>query len=180
MAQYRSSGSPTIRAAPTNRNAGLPKCPATRLPGIGRKTRAWCSIGYSSSRSLYVAHLIAHNGNEQVGDAGRAHVAQVGELFGHLLTIHSIEQQDAAAEHLALVYRPQRPCCGEPLGIHRNFQVARFQFFHAATEYNFSAIYEHHISENVLDFFHLMGGHDDRAVAIEVVVQQGIVELLTK
>ncbi len=34
------------------------------------------------------------------------------------------------------------------------------------------------IGKDVLDLFHLMRGHDDRAAAIEVVVQQRIVELL--
>ena len=42
-----------------------------------------------------------------------------------------IEQQDAAAEHLALVNRPERPCCGDMLGMHDHFQIAagRREFF---------------------------------------------------
>ena len=78
---------------------------------------------------LAAAPLIAQHGNEQVGDARRAHVAKRGEL----LAIDAIEQQDAAAEHLALVNRLERPCCGDLLGMHHHFQIARLEFFHAAT-----------------------------------------------
>src|SRR5882672_4013501 len=129
---------------------------------------------YSSGRSLCLAGLIAHHGNEQVGNAGRAHVAKRGEL----LTIDSIEQQDAATEHLALVHRLEPPCRGYLLGMHHHFQIARLQLFHAAIEYDAAAVDEHDIREDVLDLFHLMCGHHDSAAAIEVVVQQGIVELL--
>src|SRR6267143_6621230 len=90
---------------------------------------------YSSGRSLCLAGLMAHHGNEQVGDAGRAHVAKRGEL----LTIDSIEQQDVAAEHLALVHRLERPCRGCPLRMHHHFQVARLHLFHAAIEYDAAA-----------------------------------------
>ena len=92
----------------------------------------------------------------------------------------TIEQQDAAAEHLALVDRLERPCRRDLLGMHHHFHVARLQFFHAAIEYDAAAIDEHHIGEDVLDLFHLMRRHHDGAVAIEVVVEQGIVELLAK
>src|SRR6266436_10155689 len=52
---------------------------------------------YSSSPSLGRAALIAEHRNKQVGDARRAHVAKRGEL----LAFDTIEQQDAAPEHLA-------------------------------------------------------------------------------
>src|SRR6267142_1167678 len=129
---------------------------------------------YSSSSSLGRAALIAEHGNKQVGDAWRSHVAKRGEL----LAFDTIEQQDAPAEHLALVNRFQRPCCGDLLGIHHHFQIARLEFLHAAIEYDAAAVDEHDIGEDVLDLFHLMCGHDDGAAAIEVVVQQRIVELL--
>ena len=45
-------------------------------------------------------------------------------------------------------------------------------------EYDAAAVDEHEIGEDVLDLFDLMCGHDDGAAAIEVVVQQRIVELL--
>jgi hypothetical protein len=50
---------------------------------------------------LLLGGTIPHHGNEQVGDAGRAHVAKCGDV----LTIDAIEQQDAATEQLALVNR---------------------------------------------------------------------------
>ena len=62
--------------------------------------------------------------------------------------------------------------------MHHHFQIARLEFFHAAAEYDAAAIDEHDIRENVMDLFHLMCRHDNGAAAIEVVVQQGIVELL--
>ena len=37
---------------------------------------------------------------------------------------------------------------------------------------------EHHVREHMLDLVHLMGRDQDRASLVEVVVQQGIVELL--
>src|SRR6266849_7194367 len=131
---------------------------------------------YSSSPSLDRAALIAEHGNKQVGDARRSHVAKRGEL----LAFDTIEQQDAAPEHLAFVNRLQGPCCGDLLGIHHHFQIARLEFFHAAIEYDATAVNEHDIGEDVLDLFHLMCGYHDSAAAIEVVVQQRIVELLAK
>src|SRR6266852_9065185 len=62
--------------------------------------------------------------------------------------------------------------------MHHHFQVSRLQLFHAAIEYDAAAVDEHDIGEDVLDLFYLMCRHDDGAAAIEVVVQQGIVELL--
>ena len=93
-------------------------------------------------------------------------------------SIEPIEQQDAATEHLALVNRLERPRCGELLGIHHHFQIARLEFLHAAIEHDAAAVDEHDIGEDVLDLFDLMGRHHDGAAAIEVVVQQRIVELL--
>src|SRR5204863_3698335 len=129
---------------------------------------------YSSSPSLGRAALIAEHVNKQVGDARRSHVAKRGEL----LAFDTIEQQDAAPEHLAFVNRLQRPCCGDLLGIHHYFQIARLEFFHAAIEYDAAAVNEHDIGQDVLNLFHLMGGHHDGAASIEVVVQQRVVELL--
>src|SRR6202158_1511449 len=129
---------------------------------------------YSSSPSLGRAALIAEHGNKQVGDARRSHVAKRGEL----MAFDTIEQQDSAPEHLALVNRLQRPCCGDLLGIHHHFQIARLEFFHAAIEYNAAAVDEHDIRQDVLNLFHLMGGHHDSAAAIEVGIQHRIVELL--
>src|SRR2546430_9043063 len=57
-----------------------------------------CSSDLSSSPSLGRAALIAEHGNKQVGDARRSHVAKRGEL----LAFDTIEQQDAAPEHLEI------------------------------------------------------------------------------
>ncbi len=76
------------------------------------------------------------------------------------------------------MHRLERPRRGDLLGIHHHFQIARLEFFHAAIEDDAAAVDEHEIGEDVLDLFHLMGRHDDGAAAIEVVVQQRIVELL--
>src|SRR5271157_884071 len=127
-----------------------------------------CSLWRSLCRPLCLSGLIAHDGNEHVGDVGRAHVAQRGEL----LPIDMIEQQDAAAEHPALVNRLERPCGGHLLGMHHHFQIARLEFFHAASEYDATAMDKHQIGEDILDLFDLMGRHHDSAAAIEVVVQQ--------
>src|SRR5881394_3053654 len=131
-------------------------------------------MDYSSSPSLGRAALIADHGNKQVGDARRSHVAKGGKL----LAFDTIEQQDAAPEHLAFMNRLQHPRCGDLLGIHHYFQIARLEFFHTAIEYDAAAVNEHDIGQDVLNLFHLMGGHNDRAASIEVVIQQRIVELL--
>src|SRR5712692_8393098 len=129
---------------------------------------------YSSSPSLGRAALIAEHGNKQVGDARRSHVAKRGEL----LAFDTIEQQDAAPEHLAFVNRLEDPCRAELFGMHHQFRIARLEFFHAAIEYDAAAVNEHDVGQDVLNFFHLMGGYHDGAASIEVVIQQRIVELL--
>src|SRR5438045_5251443 len=126
------------------------------------------------SCSMCLARLIAHHGNEQIGNAGPAYLAKWREL----LTIDTTEQQDAAPECLPLVNRLESPRSGDLFGLHHHFQIPQLKFVHAAAEYDAPAIDEHHISENVLDFVDLMSRHHDGAAAIEVVVQQRIVELL--
>src|SRR5258707_9850394 len=95
----------------------------------------------SSSRSLSRRVWISNHGYEQVGDAWGAHVAKRGEL----LAIGTIEQQDASPQYLALVNGLERICCGELLGVHHHFQIARLEFFHAASEYDAPAVDEHEI-----------------------------------
>src|SRR5207245_4139222 len=85
-ARYRWNGSPIAHAEPTSTLAESPTWPQARFPA-SRRARALRWIEYSSSCSLCLAGLISHNGNEQVGDAGRAYVAKGGEL----LTIGMIE-----------------------------------------------------------------------------------------
>ena len=76
--------------------------------------------GSGSGRPLRVACRVPHHGNEQVGDAGRAHLTQCGKA----VAIDLIEQHDAATEHLAFVDRLERPCCGGMLGLHHHFHIA--------------------------------------------------------
>src|SRR5580692_11224320 len=134
-------------------------------------TLGYDTLGYDT--------LIAHYGNEQVGDAGCAHVAKRSQLLtANLIQCHQIEQQNAATDRLAFVHRLECPCHRDLLGMHCHFQIARLQLFHAALEYDAAAVDEHEIGEDVLDLFHLMRRHYDGAVTIKVVVQQRIVELL--
>ncbi len=76
--------------------------------------------------------------------------------------------------------RLERPGRGDPLGMHQHLQIARLDFLHGAVEHDPTAVDEHDIGEDVLDLFDLMSRHDDGAVAVEVVVQQRVVELLAE
>src|SRR5439155_23903234 len=112
----RANGPPTVRAAQTSTGDASPRSPRGGRP-----------IQHSSSGSL-----IAHHGHEQVGDAGRAYVAERGEL----LAIGAIEQEDAAAEQVALVIRSEGPCRGDALGMHRHLRITRLELLHAALEHD--------------------------------------------
>ncbi len=112
--------------------------------------------------------VIAHDGYEQVGNTGPAHFA----IHSELVAVYMVEQQNAATKHGALVNRLQGARCGDMLGIHHHFHVARVEFFHAALEHDPAAIDEHEIGKDILDLFHLVRGYDDRTTMIEVVVQQ--------
>src|SRR5882757_5018670 len=129
-------------------------------------------MAWSSSRSLSLAGclagLIADYGYEQVGDAGSANVAERGEL----LTIGAIEEQDGATEDLTLVNGLEHACCGRVVGMRHQFHIAGLELFHAAIENDTTAVDEHDVGEDVLNLFHLMGGHEDGAAAIEVIVEQ--------
>ena len=46
-----------------------------------QKTRLLGSIEYSSGYSLGLSGVIAHDGNEQLGDAGCAYLAERGEFL---------------------------------------------------------------------------------------------------
>src|SRR6266446_5449569 len=132
-----------------------------------------CSSEDSLGRSLGRDILIAHDGNEQVGNAGCAHLAERVEL----VAIDAIEQQDAATEQLALVKWFERVRRGDVVGMNHHFQIARLDFFHAAIKYDAAAIDEHEVGENVLHLFDLMRGYDDGALAVEIIVEQRIVKL---
>ena len=91
-----------------------------------------------------------------------------------------IEQQHASTEHWPLVHWLERPRGCELLGMHHHFQIPRIEFLHAAFEHDATAVDEHEIGQNLLDLFHLMRRHHDRAAAIEIIVQQRVVELFAK
>src|SRR5207237_5888352 len=93
---------------------------------------------------------------------------------------HPVEQQDRAAENLPFIQRLQRSGHRNLSGVHRDFHISRFKLFHAATQHDSSAVYEHQVCENVLQFLYLVRCHDNSAATVEVIVQQGIVELLPK
>src|SRR5438874_4614280 len=83
----------------------------------------------------------AHNRDEQIGDAGCAHVAECSELSA----IDIFEKHDAATEHLALVDRLERLRSGDMVRVHHHFHIARLEFFHAALESDAPAVDEHEI-----------------------------------
>ena len=66
----------------------------------------------------------------------------------------------------------------EVRGADQQFGEARFDLLHGGDEHDAAAIDEDDVGEDVLNFFDLVRGDDNRAVAIEVVVEQRIVELL--
>src|ERR1700678_3346549 len=104
-ARGRSNGSPTTPAALTSTKVASPKQPLAQF-SVAREIRAPRSMAYSLSDSWCRAGLISQQSNEQVGDAGRAHVAEPGQL----LPFNVIKEQHAAAERLALANRFECSC----------------------------------------------------------------------
>src|SRR5689334_16276637 len=72
----------------------------------------------------------------------------------------------------------ERPCRSQMLWTHHDLQIARLDLFHAAFKYDAAAIDEHKVSEDMLDLFDMMRRQQDGAVAIKVIIQQGVVKLL--
>src|ERR1035438_527654 len=62
--------------------------------------------------------------------------------------------------------------------MYRNFKLACLDLVHAAIENDVAAVHEHDVGEHVLNLIDLMGGDQDGAAAIEIVIEQRIVELL--
>src|SRR5260370_1155713 len=90
---------------------------------------------------------MAQHGNEQIGNAGRAHFAESGELRAIGVIGSQIEKQDAATDYLALVDRLQRLCGGEFVRRHHHLRVAGLEFFHAAIENDATLVDEHYIGD---------------------------------
>jgi hypothetical protein len=61
--------------------------------------------------------------------------------------------------------------------MHRHLPKLRLDLLYAPAEHDPAAVDEHEVGEDVLDFLHLVRRHDDGAAALEIVVQQRIVEL---
>src|SRR6185312_3346979 len=111
---------------------------------------------------------------EYIGDTRRAYVAELLELRA----IRALEEQGAAAEELTLMERLERTRRGQALGVHRHLRIPRLEVLHAAGEHDPPAVDEHEIGEHVLDLLDLMRRHHDRPAAIEIIVEQRVVELL--
>ena len=94
------------------------------------------------------------------------------------MTIAVVEEQDAAVEELTLVYGFEGARGGDLLRMHDEFQIAGFVIFDGGIQQDPAAVHEDDVGEKVLKLFHLMGGDDDSPAAIEVVVEQGVIELL--
>ena len=83
-----------------------------------------------------------------------------------------------AAKSLALVDRVQRPRRCGLVRPRDQLQIANLQLFHADVEHDAALVQEDHVGEDVLDLLDLMGRDQDRAVPVEIVVEQAVVELL--
>ena len=64
--------------------------------------------------------------------------------------------------------------------INTHFDIARGERFHAAVERDAALVNEHHIGQDVLDLFGMMGGDHDGAIPVVVIVDQRVVELLAE
>src|SRR4051812_21766188 len=113
-AQDRWSGTPIARAVETNRNAASRGSRQWRHRRC-RQIRSSHSVAYSLHHSL----LLANDGHKKIGDAGRAHLAERGKL----LAVPMVEQQDVAAESLALADRFERSRCCELIRMHCQLEV---------------------------------------------------------
>src|ERR1700745_1504132 len=94
-----------------------------------------------------IRHEATHHGHEQVGNARTAHLAERREL----LTIDTVEEQDAASKYLSFVNGFERARRGHVLRVDHYFHIARLELLHAAMEHNPATMEEHEIGEHVLD-----------------------------
>src|SRR6516225_5048774 len=155
----RSRGFPTVHDEPTNKEAVWER---PRMGGAAdQRIPAWDSLVNSSCYSLRIALdrtglrrrlRAAHDGNEEIGDARRAHIAEGVELPA----VAILKQQNAAAEELALVDWVERPRGSQMLWARNEFRVAPFQFIHAAVQHDAAAVDEREIGEDMLHLLDLM------------------------
>src|SRR5215813_7892537 len=173
-ARYKPRGAPTILAARTNRT--IPSTESSLLPVAhlppGFAERHSLPSSSRASRSV----LLSHDRNKQVRHTRPSYFSKASQLLAR----HAVKQQNALPKHLSLVNRLYCPRIGKPFRPNHYFRVTPFQFFHRATQHNSPTVDEHQIRQHILNLFHLVRGHNDCAATIEVIVQQRIVELLSK
>ena len=90
-----------------------------------------------------ICRLTGQDGNEQVGDTGRAKFAETGKLLTIGVAGLRVKGQNAAAQALAFMNRPE---CARGIGLLRlrnQFHESRFELFHAATEHDAATLDEH-------------------------------------
>src|SRR5262249_25407169 len=108
------------RFVPTSRTAEVREYPRARPTALRAKVR-WRSIECSLCCSLPSARLPAHHRNEQVGNTRCAYLAPLLKL----LLFCALEQQDGAAENLALMDRLERERRVEIIPLHHHLEVTR-------------------------------------------------------
>src|SRR5438552_4934744 len=136
------------------------------LPRYARSSQYLFLLLDSEVCVFWFVRVIRHHGDEHVRDARSAYLAQRREL----LAVNAIKQQHAAPENRTSVNSLESARSGEMLGIDHHFNVTRVEFFHAALQHDPATVDEHEVRQNVLNLFHLMCCHDNRATAIEVIV----------
>src|SRR4051794_23449577 len=156
-------GYPIALGARTNRRASW------TLP-----VRQWLPVVLQPGYSLNRSFLVAHHRDEEIRDARCAHFAEPGELF----TIGVVKKHDAAPKHVSRMNGPERLRIREVIRMDHHFGITRFKLLHAALEHDAAVIDEHEIGQHVLDLFYLVGRDDDGPIPIEVIVEEGVVELL--
>jgi hypothetical protein len=92
----------------------------------------------------------------------------------------AVEEEDGASEDLAFLNGFEGTGGVELCGVGHELEVAGVEVFHAATEDEVAAVDEEEVGEDVLDLVDLVGGDEDSALVVEVVVEQGVVELLAE
>ncbi|MGH9523428.1 MAG: hypothetical protein ACRD3E_12950, partial [Terriglobales bacterium] len=97
---------------------------------------------------------LANDGNEEVGDAGRANLAK----FSERLAIATVEQEHAAAKPVALGDGFESAGGRKLIGADGQLGIARLDLLHRAGENDAAAIDEQHVRQNALDLLDLVRG----------------------
>ena len=81
---------------------------------------------------------------------------------------------------VAIHDRLEGPRRDKTLRQHHYFEIARFELLHTGFEDNASAVDEHEIGQDVLHLFNLVCRDDNGSGAVEIVVQERVIELFAK